>query len=60
MSDTKKQKRNKAFGAWMMDTFSMIYTKSKKRKYKEELRQQYEKVERKKRDQFRHNAEETK
>jgi hypothetical protein len=55
MSDTRKQKRNKAFGDWMMDAFSTLWTNSKKKKYKEELRQENEKIERKKRQQFRHN-----
>jgi hypothetical protein len=60
MSDTRKQKKNKARGAWMLDIFSPHLNGAEKRKYKEELRQQHEKVERKKREQFRHNAEEMK
>jgi hypothetical protein len=60
MSDTRKQKKNKASGDRMWDIFSPLWTGAEKRKYKEELRQQHEKVERKKRDQFRHNAEEQK
>lgn len=44
----------------MLDIFSPHLNGAEKRKYKEELRQQHEKVERKKREQFRHNAEEMK
>lgn len=57
MSDTKKQKRNNAFKDWIWDAFSPLWTNSKKKKYKEELRQQNKKIERKKRQQFRHNEE---
>lgn len=57
MSDTRKQKRNKALGDRMLAIFSLHLTGAEKRKYKEELRQQHEKVERKKREQFRHNVE---